>query len=101
MRHCLVDEIAHGTCYMILCQLHEACEAGADVNEKFTEDIDPQHVGMSPLALASALNRRELVKVCDRSFFTRFFGGSVVRASVCNWRTFPDLCLIYDRHVTT
>jgi len=44
-------------------QLHEACEAGADVNEKFTEDIDPQHAGMTALALASALNRLQLVKV--------------------------------------
>jgi len=33
------------------------------VNEKFTEDIDPQHAGMTALALASALNRLELVKV--------------------------------------
>lgn len=43
--------------------MHEACEAGADVNEKFTEDIDPQHSGMTALALASALNRQKLVKV--------------------------------------
>jgi len=33
------------------------------VNEKFAEDIDPQHAGMTPLALASALNRLQLVKV--------------------------------------
>jgi len=45
--------------------LHEACEAGADVNEKFTEDIDPQHAGMTALALASALNRLQLVKVAS------------------------------------
>ena len=44
-------------------QLHEACRAGADVNEKFTEDIDPQHAGMTALALASMLNRRKLVEV--------------------------------------
>ena len=43
--------------------MHESCEAGADVNEKFTEEIDTQHAGMTPLALASALNRKELVKV--------------------------------------
>jgi len=44
-------------------QLHKACKAGADVNKKFTEDINPQHAGMTALALASALNRRKLVKV--------------------------------------
>jgi len=27
--------------------------------------------------------------------------GSVVRTSVFGWQTFPDLCLIYSRHVTT
>ena len=27
--------------------------------------------------------------------------GSMVRTSVFNWRTFPDLCLIYGWHVTT
>jgi len=27
--------------------------------------------------------------------------GSVVRTSVFDWRTFPDLCLIYGRHVTS
>ena len=51
---------------MLIClcfQLKEACEADADVNEKFTEDIDPQHAGMTPLALASALNRVAHVKV--------------------------------------
>jgi len=44
-------------------QLREACEADADVNEKFTDDIDPQHAGMTALALASALNRVDHVKV--------------------------------------
>ena len=44
-------------------QLHEACRAAADVNEKFTEDIDPQHAGMTALALASMVNRRKLVQV--------------------------------------
>ena len=54
---------------MVWLQLHEACEAGADVNEKFIEDIDPQHAGMTALALASALNRLDLVKV-SHSFYS-------------------------------
>jgi len=61
-------------------QLHEACEAGADVNEKFTEDIDPQHAGMTALALASALNRRELVKV---SVHLTIVGTANAMVSVC------------------
>ena len=44
-------------------QLVVVCKDGGDVNEKFTDDIDAQHVDMTPLALASALNRVEHVKV--------------------------------------
>ena len=33
------------------------------MNEKFTDDITPEHAGMTALALASALSRLDLVKV--------------------------------------
>lgn len=46
-----------------------------DVNQKFSEDVDQQHIDMTPLSLAAALNKVEAVKVgpidceyfCDES----------------------------------
>ena len=36
------------------------------VNEEFTEEISEQHAGMTPLALACALNKLPSVKVSRR-----------------------------------
>lgn len=44
-------------------QLQDACEAGVELNQKFTPDINPSHAGMTPLALASALNKYDHVEV--------------------------------------
>jgi len=44
--------------------LRMACAVpNAEVNEKFTDEINASHSGMTPLALAAALDRVELVKV--------------------------------------
>jgi len=56
----------------VFAQLKQALEAGVNVNEKFSEDISTQHEGMTPLALASALNKVEAVKVCDRRNLSRW-----------------------------
>ena len=38
---------------------------------------------------------------CIFILFNSWRRGSVVRTSICSWRTFPDLRLIYGWHVTT
>jgi ankyrin repeat protein/ribosomal protein L12E/L44/L45/RPP1/RPP2 len=73
-------------------QLHEACEAGADVNEKFTDDIDPGHAGMTALALASALNRLQLVKML-------LDYGAEVNATFANLQTTALMTSSFHGHV--
>jgi len=44
-------------------QLERSLAPGDVSNEEFTEEISDQHAGMTPLALASALNKLRSVKV--------------------------------------
>lgn len=43
--------------------MRQALDSGVSPNEKFTVEMNPQHDGMTPLALAAALNKVEAVKV--------------------------------------
>ncbi|KAI0228407.1 hypothetical protein LSAT2_021116 [Lamellibrachia satsuma] len=44
-------------------QLADVCSSGVELNEMFTADINQQHVGMTPMAVACALNKTELAEV--------------------------------------
>jgi len=69
---------------------------GDVANEEFSEAISEQHAGMTPLALACALNKLPLVKVLHRQcrflFRTSFFyiggdlGGQGERPPNNRWR---------------
>ena len=50
---------------VFISQIRQALDAGVNVNEKFGEDAGEQHEGMTPLALAAALNKVETVKVSE------------------------------------
>ena len=45
-------------------QLKDLLESGVDVNEKFDETVSRPHAEMTPLALATALNKLYAVQVC-------------------------------------
>ena len=54
-------------------QLQELCEAGGymKMNDRFTPEINAQHAGMTPLALAAALNKVHIVGVSYRVIFLK------------------------------
>lgn len=43
--------------------MRDLAKNGADFNRKFTKQVDEQHDGMSPLALACALQKKDFVSV--------------------------------------
>ena len=71
----------------------------------------PQHRVVTTLISAALLSTkyshmsvvsREIHTIqCCCNVFTVGGGGSVVRMSVFDWRTFLNLCLVYSWHVTT
>jgi len=72
--------------------LREACLASPDsVNLKFTDDIDPQHNGMTPISLAAALNHNKLVKVLLRN-------KGDVNATFANLRTTALMTSAFHGH---
>lgn len=46
-----------------LVQMKDLIKNGVDFNQKFNKQIDDQHDGMSPLALACALQKKDFVQV--------------------------------------
>ena len=44
-------------------QLARACQEDVDLDEKFTQAVNDMHAGMTPLALACALNKPKLAEV--------------------------------------
>ena len=44
-------------------QLQDVCESGLDLDQKFPVELNQQHAGMTPLALAAALNKADLCQV--------------------------------------
>ncbi len=44
-------------------QMKDLAKNGVDFNRKFTKQVDDQHDGMSPLALACALQKKDFVSV--------------------------------------
>jgi hypothetical protein len=43
--------------------MRDLAKNGADFNRRFTKQVDEQHDGMSPLALACALQKKDFVSV--------------------------------------
>ena len=50
-------------CFSFYFQLDACCGGNVELDAQFTPDINPQHVGMTPVSLAAALNKPELGRV--------------------------------------
>ena len=44
-------------------ELARVCQEEVDLDERFSPDINAEHAGMTPLALACALNKAKLAEV--------------------------------------
>ena len=45
-------------------QLARVCQEDVDLDERFSPSVNDMHAGMTPLALACALNKPKLAEVC-------------------------------------
>ena len=56
----------HGSdkhCMYFPLQISQLAEQGVDLNARFDENVNPQHAGITALALACATNKVDVVKV--------------------------------------
>lgn len=73
-------------------RLVTVCRSGVDLNQHFTPDINPNHAGMTPLALAAALNKVDLVDVL-------LANGANVNATFASLNTTALMTSAFHGHV--
>jgi len=84
--------------YVNVCamQLERSLVSDDVANEEFSSEISEQHAGMTPLALACALNELPSVKVWRRLLLTAI---SCVSSSTCNRKFHEDSLSRRKKHM--